>query len=246
MNKRKGKSPETDKDGGVSSLEPISSVSKLAHEIKNPLNALLGYTSLMSRSSDEALNAAQVKEWSEVLHQATISLLNTCERVLDDEVSGQSNLDIQNVDFHQLGSRLVSVFAKEAETKGVKLSVEVPDSFPILKTDPVLLTEMLNNLISNSLKFTPKGGSVVVRGEYDPDHRAMVLVVQDDGKGIPGHVLMAIQRGEQISFVENKSNRKGWGIGARVVFENARKLGVKFELFCPEEGGTIAYLKFPE
>ena len=222
----------------------IQSVSKLAHEIKNPLTAMMGYTKLMLEQPEDNLTISQVKEWADVLNRATISLLNTCERVLDDETSGQENVRVEAVDFGKLSKSIIDVFSVEAKNKGIELTLDISSDFPELHTDPVLLTEIMNNLIGNSIKFTPRGGRIQVRGEVDEKNKARILIVQDSGIGIPAHILMAFKRGETALLPRNDKATKGWGIGMRVISENAKKLGAEFQLFCPKEGGTVAFLKF--
>lgn len=225
--------------------KPITSVSKLAHEIKNPLNAMMGYTNFMIQTPEDKLSVSQMQDWAVILRDATVSLLRTCERVLDDETSGEEHVYTEPVDVEKLANSIVGIFAAEAEKKGIQLSVNIPKNFPILETDPVLLTEILNNLIGNSIKFTKKGGRVQVRGEVDERSDARVLVVQDNGVGIPAHILQAVKRGQTRSLARNDRAMKGWGIGSRVILQNVKKLGAEFELFCPKEGGTVAFVKFP-
>ena len=103
----------------------------------------------------------------------------------------------------------------------------------------------MTNLVGNAIKFTPKGGTVKVNGEVDTNANALILVVQDTGQGIPSDVLMALRRGEQVTTSSDSTKYKGWGIGMKVINENAQKLDCNFELYCPKDKGTVAMLKFP-
>ena len=165
--------------------------------------------------------------------------------MLEEDNTSTDIVRIEDVDFHEFGKNIVAQFQEEAKSKGVRLDFKISDNFPILQTDPILLTQMLNNMISNAIKFTPKGGSVKVNGEVDMKSNALILVVQDTGKGIPSDVLMALRRGEQVTTSSDSSKHKGWGIGIKVITENAQKLDCNFELYCPKEKGTVALLKFP-
>jgi signal transduction histidine kinase len=224
---------------------PVSAISKLAHEIKNPLTAILGFTTIMRDESKENVTMKQMREWAQIIHEASIGLAKTCERVLDEENSSSSIVKKEDIDFSTLGETIVTLFQSEAKSQGVALTFNISDNFPILHTDPVLLTEMLNNLISNAIKFTPRGGKVHVKGEVDANSNALIILVQDTGEGIPADILMAIQRGEQVTMSSDKSKYKGWGVGIRIVSENARKLGCDFKLYCPKNKGTVACLTFP-
>ena len=223
----------------------VSAVSKLAHEIKNPLTAIIGFTQVMSDHSRKNVTLQQMRNWAEIVHESALSLSSICDRVLEEDNASADIVRIEDVDFHEFGKNIVAQFQEEAKNKGVSLDLKISDNFPILRTDPVLLTQMLNNMISNALKFTPRGGSVKVNGEVDLQSNALILVVQDTGKGIPSDVLMALRRGEQVTTSSDSTKYKGWGIGMKVITENAQKLECDFELYCPKDKGTVALLKFP-
>ena len=229
----------------VTENKPVSAVSKLAHEIKNPLTAIIGFTQVMSDHSRENVTVQQMRNWAEIVHESALGLSQICERVLEEEHANSSIVKIESVDFNEFGKNIVAQFQEEAKNKGVSLNLKISDNFPILQTDPVLLSQMLNNMISNAIKFTPKGGSVNVNGEVDLNSNALILVVQDTGQGIPSDILMALRRGEQVTTSSDSTKYKGWGIGMKVINENAQKLDCNFELYCPKEKGTVALLKFP-
>lgn len=187
----------------------------------------------------------QMRKWSQMVHEGAISLTKTCERILDEESSSFSVVKKEDIDFNEFGQKIVALFQETAKDQGVTLTLNICKNFPTLHTDPVLLTEILNNLLNNAIKFTPKGGKVALKGELDIESRALIVVVQDTGRGISSDILMAIQRGEQITTSSDQAKFKGWGIGIRIIGENARKLGCDFELYCPKDKGTVACLKFP-
>ena len=186
-----------------------------------------------------------MKAWAEIVHQGAVNLAKTCERVLDEQTQAGQIIKKEDIDFKAFGRSIVALFESEAKRKGVALTFKVSDQFPVLHTDPVLLSEMLNNLIKNAIKFTPAGGRVEVMGEVDEKQDALILVVQDSGKGIPLDILLALRRGERVTTSAVQSSQKGWGLGLRITVENARKLDCEFDLHSPENKGTVAYLRFP-
>ncbi|MBL4693414.1 MAG: HAMP domain-containing histidine kinase [Magnetovibrio sp.] len=224
---------------------PVTTVSKLAHEIKNHLNVIIGFTHLMRDENRKDISLEQMRAWSQTVHDATISLTKTCERVLDDECSSFSTVKKEDIDFHQFGASLVQFFQQEAKAQGLSLTLSLGNQFPILHTDPVLLTEILNNLLHNAIKFTPRGGTINIKGEVDVQSKALILMVQDSGQGISSDILLALRRGESVTTSSDKKKYKGWGVGLRVITDNAQKLNCQFELHCPKDKGTIACLKFP-
>lgn len=223
---------------------PVPTVSRLAHDIKNPLNAMVGFTQIMCDMKRENVTIEQMRKWAQIVHDASVDMVKTCERVLDDETSLVPVVKKVDVDFRQFGEKSLGLFQEVAKKKGVALNLDISDNLPPLHTDPVLLNDMLNNMLDNAIKFTPKGGKVNLKGELDLSSNALVLVVQDSGQGIAADVLMAIRRGEQVTTSTDKTKYEGWGFGIRTITENAQKLDCNFSLYCPKDKGTIACLKF--
>ncbi|HEY9080024.1 HAMP domain-containing sensor histidine kinase [Magnetovibrio sp.] len=174
-------------------------LSEFAHEIRTPLTAMLGYTSFLKGDGEVELTPLQVKDFAERLHTSTKRLLQITERVLDEAVSGTARVKKENVDFTAFSNEIVKNFEADAEARGIRLVNEIAQNFPVLVTDPVLLYEMLSNLISNALKFTPKGGMVKIKGEVDVRSKGLILVIQDTGKGIPASIVMHMLQGASMT-----------------------------------------------
>jgi signal transduction histidine kinase len=83
----------------------------------------------------------------------------------------------------------VAAFRSEADATGVTLEARVTTGLPRLDVDPVRIGEVLANLLSNALRHTPAGGSVVVSAEGADDRRAVAFAVEDSGPGIPPEAL---------------------------------------------------------
>lgn len=216
-----------------------------AHEIRNPLNAMLGYSQILKGDVGVEPTPQVVGECADRIYTATKRLLQICERVLDEAVQGQSIVHKEPVDFHKLCVEVVQTFEVEAEEQGVRLTYDIAADFPIMHTDPVLVYEIMANLIGNAIKFTPKGGLVMVKGEASYKNEALILIVQDTGKGIPTTVLRSLIKGESMTTSFVHSHRKGWGQGIQLVQEKARLLGGELEIESALGGGTVACIRLP-
>lgn len=216
-----------------------------AHEIRNPLNALLGYSQILKGDGGVELSAERVREYAECMNVATKRLLQVCERVLDEAIKGAAVVKKERVDFHEFCGEIVQTFDFDAKEQGVRLTYDIAADFPVLHTDPVLLYEIMSNLIGNAIKFTPKGGMVAVKGEVNYKNEALILIVQDTGKGIPTTILRSLMKGERVTTTFAHSHRRGWGEGMMLVQEKAQLLGGELEIESALGGGTVACIRLP-
>jgi len=220
-------------------------LSEFAHEIRTPLTAMLGYTAFLKGDGDVALTPEQNRDIAERLHASTKRLLQITERILDEAVSGAPKVKKETFNFASFSDELIGTFEVDAKARGVNLVHEIADNFPDLTTDPVLLYEMLSNLISNALKFTPKGGLVKIKGEVDIRSKGLILVIQDTGQGIPATILMRMLQGASTSTSTDRSDQKGWGKGVQLVRKKAALLGGVLEIENAPQGGTVACIRIP-
>lgn len=218
---------------------------EFSHEIRTPLNAMLGYSSLLKGDlGGKPPSHDVVQDYAERVNSSTRRLLQICERVLDEIVEGHTVIHKEDIDFNGFCTEIIRTFEFEAKEKGVNLSYSIDDHFPTLHTDPVILFEILTNLVSNAIKFTPKGGLVTVKGTLDHQNNGLILVVQDTGKGIPATILMGLMKGESATTSFAHANRKGWGLGLRIVREKAKLLGGVLEIRNAPNGGTVTCIRF--
>lgn len=218
---------------------------EFAHEIRNPLNALKAYSDMIRGEGGIKPSLDQIDDYAGHISNASLVMLQICERVLDESVQGHPVLKKQDVDFQQFCPEIVQTFEAEADVSGVVLSYVIEDGFPVMYTDPVVLFEIMSNLIGNALKFTPEGGRVTVSGEMDHKDETLSLVVQDTGKGIPSTIARSIMKGACTTTTFAHSNRQGWGQGMQTILEKAGLLGGSLQIENAHNGGTIATVLLP-
>lgn len=215
-----------------------------AHEIRTPLNGMLGYTQLIDATLQEDADPNKIARFNTNIRTATTRLLQICERVLNEAVSGEEVVSRQPVNAEELAGSIVETFKALAAQRGVELTCEFPADFPTLTTDPLLLGQALSNLVSNAVKFTPKGGSVKVRGEINNDDKAAIFVVQDTGDGIPADLLLRMRRGEHVSTA-HYHDHKGWGRGLMIADSLCARIGAELSFEPARTGGTVAMISIP-
>ncbi len=222
----------------------ITRLGDFAHEIRTPLNAMLGYAGLIKTELDAENYEAKLRDYAETIETATVRLLRICERVLDDAIAGDRSVKLEPVNLSDLGREVADTFKELAAKKGIEIKHEFPDNFPELNTDPILFGQVLSNLVSNAIKFSPDGGSVVLRGEIDADNRALIFVIRDTGSGIPADLLLRIRRGENVSTT-SKVGQEGWGRGLRIAMDICNLLDININFAEAKSGGAIVSLSLP-
>ena len=167
----------------------------LSHELRTPLNAIVGYSKMMRGNM---LPPDQVTRAIDVLERNARWLTQIVDDVLDVSriVSGKIRLDVQSVDLAAIVDNAVGTVQPAADAKGVRLQSLIDPRIAPVSGDPDRLQQVVWNLMSNAVKFTPKGGRVQARLERVNSH--VEIVVSDTGMGIAKeflpHVLIASGR----------------------------------------------------
>ena len=193
---------------------------------------------------DAEKNEAKLRGYAETIETATVRLLKICERVLDDAIAGDRSVKLEPVNISDLAREVADTFSELAAKKELVIKYEFPDDFPELNTDPILFGQVLSNLVGNAIKFSPVGGSVLLRGEIDTANRALVFVIRDTGSGIPADVFLRIRRGEKVSTT-SKIGKEGWGRGLKIAIDICNLLDIDLNFAEAESGGTVVRLSLP-
>lgn len=180
----------------------------LSHELRTPLNAVLGYARMLKSGVIPPQKTAQALD---VIDRNAAALTKIVEDVLDVSriVSGKARLEVQPLDIAGVVRDAVTTVLPTAEAKGVRLlSVIVPHIGP-MSGDPNRLQQVLWNVLTNAVKFTPRGGTVEIR--LSANSQQAEIVVTDSGIGIPLEFLPHIF--ERFRQAESGTTRRHGGLG---------------------------------
>ena len=210
----------------------------LSHELRTPLNAILGYAQMMKAgvlAPDATANAtAVITRNAESLKQIIHDVLDV-SRI----TSGKLRLDIQPVDLHEIVAYAVATVRPAADAKGVVLQAAFGANLPTLPADPDRLQQIVWNLVSNAVKFTPAGGHVQVA--VRAAHGIVEIVVSDNGQGIEPSFLPHMF--ERFRQADSRFAREhgGLGLGLAIVRDLAELHGgtVTATSDGPDRGATF-------
>ena len=204
----------------------------MSHDIRTPMNALLGYSELMKRE----LTDPKLLDYQEKMEQSGNLLLSIINNVLDMAriESGKMELDENYVKIRDIYQGVYKIFQAEAEKKGIRLEMEYEVQHEHVICDETKNREIFLNLISNAVKYTASGGTVTVRiTELDCDREDYVRIqtqVIDTGIGMSEEFLPSLF--EAFARERNTTAGKvaGTGLGMPIIKKYVDMMGGSIEV----------------
>lgn len=213
----------------------------IAHDLRSPLNNISGFTSIMA---DKSVNMSLInfQEYSEIVNIEAIKVNDLLVSLLDwgkiQRNMVQTNFKTLNL--YQTTSEIIDQFKSKREEKEIEIEMKIlEDTFVF--TDLDILKTIMRNLISNALKFTPHGRSIVISAE-DFNHDYVEIIVKDNGIGMDKELI------DNLFQLQTNTNRKGTdgeacnGLGLIITKELVEKQGG--ELRIESENNQGSTLKF--
>ena len=190
----------------------------MSHEIRTPLNAMLGFVDILKAGE----TVKERKQQFNIIKDSGISLLTIINDVLDFSKieSGKMLLEKRKFATKKPFKAIGHLFYEKAVENGIELKVEFSPNLPrFFVGDIVRIKQVASNFLSNALKFTPKGGSIIMRIKYDTDKETLRFSVKDDGVGIDEKNLKKIF--EAFTQEDSSTTRKFGGTGLGLSISSA-------------------------
>ena len=186
----------------------------LSHELRNPLNAMLGWARLLESGN---LDEEQARRAIQIILRNVNAQVRLVDDLLDmsSVVSGRMRLSLQVVDLRDVIEEVLESVRPGAAAKGLRLHALLESPGAPISGDPDRLRQVVWNLLSNAVKFTPRGGSVEVKAQRVRSHAE--IVVADTGQGIHADVLPYVF--DRLRQGDSSTTRAhaGTGIGLALV-----------------------------
>lgn len=223
----------------------------LSHELRTPLTAIKGWVELLA--DNEAVKFdEELSDGIEVIKSSSASLTQLISDLLDLSRIQRKVLRLERKpsDINQVIMEAVQVLRQSAEGRRQKLSVELDGGLPQASVDAHRVQQVVWNLLTNAIKFTPEGGRIYVRSRLFDAHgilindgddplRWIVIEVEDDGEGIPPDFLPHVW--DRFRQADSSSTRRhgGLGIGLALVRELVEAHGGLVEARSDGRGATF-------
>ena len=188
----------------------------MSHELRNPLNVILGYAELLLRM-DEIKQSPNLHRMADAVKRNAVAQSKLIRDLLDLSRlrSGKLELNRETVSPVVSIENAIETVRIDADAKEIEIQVVAPDEVLFVQADPVRLEQIIWNVLNNSVKFTPRGGRIEVRLEEVGDD--IVLTVADNGQGIDSSFLPHIFEIFRQADSGTSRAQSGMGIGLAVV-----------------------------
>ncbi|MEO0136945.1 MAG: HAMP domain-containing sensor histidine kinase [candidate division WOR-3 bacterium] len=218
-------------------------IASMGHELRHPLNLIMGFTSVLLNEYAGKINEEQrhqlqiIKESSKHL----LSLINEIIEITKLELT-KEGLNLRRFDLRKLIFEIVSSYQTLAEQKNLKIEVNAPDEVIIL-SDESRLRQVVTNLISNSIKFTDKG---FVKIELIDTGDSAELIIQDTGIGMSKEELSYLFQPFSIKYFKNRPDVEGTGLGLFICKRILDLLNGEIKVESKLNIGTRFLIKLPK
>ena len=187
-------------------------LANMSHELRTPLNAILGFSEIISQECFGAVGNARYKDYAGDIHSSGAHLLSLINDLLDIAKieTGRMEISPNPLDARRTFEIALKLIGFKAAEKRQQLVIHVEQNAPPLYADERALKQMLINLVSNAVKFTPEGGRIDVLASAAKGGGFQIMV-RDNGPGIPREKLANVFT--PFSQVDNRYDRQAGGTG---------------------------------
>ncbi|HEV2650295.1 MAG TPA: HAMP domain-containing sensor histidine kinase [Rhizomicrobium sp.] len=221
-------------------------LANMSHELRTPLNAILGFSEIISQECFGPVGSARYREYAGDIHSSGAHLLSLINDLLDVAKieAGKMEIAPHPLDAHRVFDIALKLIGAKARERQQDLVIDIAPNCPPLYADERALKQILINLVSNAVKFTPEGGRIVVHAE-PARSGGFQISVQDNGPGIAREKLDKIFT--PFSQVDNRYDRQagGTGLGLALVRGLADLHGGRAWLESEPGKGCTAYVVLP-
>lgn len=219
-------------------------LANMSHELRTPLNAIIGFSEIMESGMFGPLGADKYSEYCSDIRGSGLYLLEVINDILDMSKieAGRLRLNWGEVELDRILQDSLRVVSGRAQTKRVSLnSLITPDIR--FQGDQRAVKQILLNLLTNAVKFTPEGGRVTLRG--CASHASLFIAIKDTGIGIPSEALGKLGRPfEQVEGQLTKSHQ-GSGLGLAIAKSLVELHGGTMRIRSTVGVGTIVVVRMP-
>ncbi len=217
----------------------------ISHELRTPLNAIIGFADLLEKQSLGAIGNPAYVEYAGDIRASGFHLLSLVNQLLDLSRidAGRYQIDPSLQDIDSVVQQALRIVGKQASDARLAVICDLPDDLPIVQLDEQAMRQILVNLVSNAIKFTPAGGEVRIEACRGGD--SLVLSVRDNGIGIPAEVLPRLMRPFERN--DNDLNRRieGTGLGLAISKALVELHGGSLEIDSALGEGTTVTIRLP-
>ena len=219
-------------------------LARISHEIRTPLSAIIGFAEIMQEERFGPLGNKRYKDYLKDILTSGAFVIDLVNDLLDLSKieAGRAELDFQEVDVNGVLVDASSLLQEEARRARVILRMSLESNLPGLMADKRALHQIILNLMSNAIKFTPEGGQVIVSTTHTPEGD-VIIRVKDTGIGMTDQELTtALEPFRQLSTTRQSG---GTGLGLPLTKALVEANRAAFSIKSARNAGTLVEITFP-
>ena len=218
----------------------------MSHELRTPLNSIIGFSQTLNSQMFGPLGNPKYKEYSGDINASGNHLLEVINDILDISKIEDGEIDFSedDVELSGLMDAAITMLREQAESQGIILSRVFPSVCPRLHADPRHIKQIVINLVSNAVKFTPPKGTIRLEVLVD-DLGAVSIIVEDTGIGIkPENLAKVMEPFGQVGNIYSR-NHEGSGLGLPLAKSLMELHSGTLKITSEHEKGTRVSANFP-
>ncbi len=218
----------------------------MSHELRTPLNAILGFSEVMNNEIMGPLENPTYKEYTANIHASGSHLLQLINEILDLSriEAGKYELNEQTMNICDTLDDCHRLMRLRADKKGLELVEDFDGNLKTIWADERAIRQICLNLLTNAIKFTPRGGRVTLSARTEADG-GQTIIVSDNGPGIPKEEIPKVLSAFGQGSLAHMTAEGGTGLGLPIVSRLIELHGGKFELQSELRKGTKAIVRIP-
>jgi len=183
----------------------------LAHDLKNPFTALIGYSEMLLEDFED-FSDAEKKEFISVIYKTSKNVYELLENLLDWSriQTGRMELLPAKIDLYKIAQTVYNLTYGNASKKHINLNVDIKEGTFVF-VDKNAVSTVLRNLVINAIKFTPENGMIIIKSEEEENY--FKVTVEDDGIGISKEIQEKLFKIDSAHTTPGTANEKGTGLG---------------------------------
>ncbi len=222
-------------------------VSSVSHELRSPLAAIAGYAELLRTKPLAEISPEKREKALAIIQESTERLAHFINDILDLAKLKAGHVEIRRRPFHvrEAVEEVVGLLTPLFDKKQISCTTDVPENMPVFPADPEKIRQVLTNLLSNALKFTPAQGKIRISAKNQSEF--VEITVKDSGMGIPEDQKEAVfERFRQVkSGREVVTGQKGTGLGLAIAKGNVEAHGGRIWIESELGKGTTVHFTLP-
>ncbi len=219
-------------------------ISIISHDLRTPFNSILGFVDMML--DEESISNEDQKTYLNFIKESSTSMYNLVNSLLDWTrlQTGRIKFDPETINAFAYMKKSKEMMSGVALQKNIEILTDFPNDI-FIYADENLLLQVFNNIISNSIKFSKPGGTIIVSAKTLTDERMVLFSIKDNGVGIKGENIFKLFEVDKKLSTVGTQGEKGSGLGLSLCSEIVNKHGGKIWAESQLEIGTTIHFSIP-